>query len=194
MRRLWTAFAALALAVVVTIGIVSADGSDDAADAGDPTRSRMVEPDALAGAPGPLGDLYSRDNELVDGGAVAFRDQLSKLEGHPVVVNKWASWCGPCRAEFPFFQGQALERGREIAFIGVNSADNDGDARRFLDQFPVPYPSFRDPDSEVAQVFRGVAAFPTTAFYDSKGKLAFLKQGGYATEAKLAEDIERYAR
>ena len=47
---------------------------------------------------------------------------------------------------------------------------------------------------EVAAVFNGVQAFPTTAFYDSKGELAFVHQGNYATEAKLAEDIERYAR
>jgi hypothetical protein len=46
----------------------------------------------------------------------------------------------------------------------------------------------------VAAVFNGVQAFPTTAFYDSKGKLAYVHQGAYASEKKLAADIERYAR
>ena len=81
-----------------------------------------------------------------------------------------------------------------MAFLGVDSNDNDADARRFLRQFPLSYPSYRDPDSEVAAVFKGVQAFPVTAFYDSKGRMAYLHQGGYATEEKLAQDIERYAR
>lgn len=191
-RKVLTAVAALALAAIVVAGLVSAGGEDGSGNAGPPAEPAAAG--ALAGAPGALGELYSRGNELLDGGAEGFERQLASLKGTPVVVNKWASWCGPCRAEFPHFQGQALERGREIAFLGVNTADNDDDARRFLEQFPLPYPSFRDPDSEVAAVFNGVQAFPTTAFYDSEGELAYLKQGQYATEEKLAEDIERYAK
>ena len=84
--------------------------------------------------------------------------------------------------------------GQEGRVLGVNSNDNDASAADFLAQYPVPYPSFKDPDLEVAGVFNGVAAFPSTAFYDSRGELAYLKQGGYASEDELAEDIERYAR
>jgi hypothetical protein len=58
----------------------------------------------------------------------------------------------------------------------------------------VSYPSYKDPTLNVAASFNGAGPFPSTAFYDSKGKLAYHRQGGYATEAKLAEDIERYAR
>ena len=72
--------------------------------------------------------------------------------------------------------------------------DPESGARKFLKQFPVSYPSYKDPDLKVSASFNGVAAFPSTAFYDKKGKLAYLKQGGYATEEKLAADIERYAR
>jgi len=148
----------------------------------------------LAGAPAPLGSLHSQSNRLLDGGADAFNQRIKGLKGYPVVVNKWASWCGPCRAEFPFFQRQALKRGKKVAFLGVNSNDNDGSAKDFLDRFPVSYPSYKDPDLEVAKQFKAVAAFPSTAFYDSKGRLVSLKQGSYATEAKLAEDIDRYAK
>ena len=147
---------------------------------------------AVEGAPRPLAALHGQANELLEGGPDAFRARLSKLKGYPVVVNKWASWCPPCRAEFPFFQRQAAERARDVAFVGVNSNDNDDDAREFLDKFPVPYPSYKDPDLEVAAVFKGVAAFPVTAFYDSRGKLAYVKQGGYKSERDLAEDIERH--
>lgn len=145
-------------------------------------------------APRPLAELQAEKNQLLDGGAAAFEARLEELDGHPVVVNKWASWCGPCRAEFPFFQRQAAERGDDVAFIGVNSSDNDADAAAFLEESPVPYPSYTDPDLEVAQVFNAVAAFPTTAFYDSDGELAYVKQGGYSDEESLVQDIERYAR
>ena len=154
------------------------------------TDGRAVDGSRLAPA---LAEVNAQAGELLDGGAEAFEDRLAELEGHPVVVNKWASWCGPCRAEFPFFQEQAEKRAGEVAFLGVDSSDNDADAISFLDEFPVPYPSYKDPDLEVADVFNGVAAFPTTAFYDERGELVYVKQGGYASEELLAEDIERYA-
>jgi len=145
-------------------------------------------------APPKLVKLHDQANQLLDGEVEAFRARLRELRGHPVVVNKWASWCPPCRSEFPFFQKQALERGATIAFLGVDSQDNDSDAREFLAEFPVPYPSYKDPDLKIAAELEGAVAFPTTAFYDSKGQIAFVHQGGYASEEKLAEDIERYAR
>jgi cytochrome c biogenesis protein CcmG, thiol:disulfide interchange protein DsbE len=159
-----------------------------------PAKPSASERKALAGAAPPLAALHRQANELLGGGPDAFERRLRELRGHPVVVNKWASWCGPCRAEFPFFRRQALKLGKRVAFLGVDSNDNDAAARKFLRRFPVPYPSYRDADLEIAALFRGVQAFPVTAFYDAKGKLAFVHQGGYPTEEKLAEDIERYAR
>jgi thiol-disulfide isomerase/thioredoxin len=136
----------------------------------------------------------SGPSPFLQGGREEFETYVEKQRGKPVVVNKWASWCGPCRFEFPFFRSQAKKRKGEVVFVGVNSNDNDGDARKFLREYPVPFRHFKDPDLEVAASFNGVQAFPTTAFYDSKGELAFVHQGGYASEAKLAEDIDRYAR
>jgi cytochrome c biogenesis protein CcmG/thiol:disulfide interchange protein DsbE len=114
--------------------------------------------------------------------------------GTPVVVNKWASWCGPCRLEFPFFRKQATKRKGEVVFIGVNSNDSRSNAEEFLKEQPVPFRHFEDPKLEIAAAMNAVPAFPSTAFYDSKGKLAFVHQGGYPSEDELAEDIERYAR
>jgi cytochrome c biogenesis protein CcmG/thiol:disulfide interchange protein DsbE len=137
-------------------------------------------------APGP--------DPFIDGGRPAFEAFLEKQRGRPVVVNKWASWCGPCRAEFPYFRDLARKRKGDLVVVGVNSNDNDGDARDFLADNPVPYKHFKDPKLEVAASFDGVQAFPTTAFYDSKGELAFVHQGGYQSEDQLAEDVDRYAR
>ncbi|MGI8945048.1 MAG: TlpA family protein disulfide reductase [Thermoleophilaceae bacterium] len=166
-------------------------GGGDPESAAPPERRTNA---AFAGAPAPLAALHADANELLDGGEEAFGARLKKLKGFPVVVNKWASWCPPCRAEFPFLQRQAVKRAQKVAFIGVNSSDNDSSAEQFLSQFPVSFPSYKDPDLKVAASFNGAAAFPSTAFYDSKGKLAYLKQGGYANERQLVEDIERYAR
>lgn len=181
MRRLSPILACAALALV-------------ACGSGDEPKSVAVDASKLAGAPAPLARVHDQANRLLDGGAGAFEERIQQLRGYPVVVNKWASWCGPCRFEFPFFQNQAQKRARQVAFLGVNSDDNDGNAKEFLRKYPVPFPSYKDPSLEVAAVFNGVQAFPTTAFYDAKGKLSYVHAGGYASEAKLAADIERYAR
>ena len=136
----------------------------------------------------------SQSARLLDGGRDAFETYVEKQKGRPVVVNKWASWCGPCRAEFPFFGRQAKRLDGKVAFVGVNSSDNDSDALRFLSEYPVPFPSFKDPDLAVAASFNGVQAFPTTAYYDRKGELAFVHQGQYLKERDLVEDIDKYAR
>jgi cytochrome c biogenesis protein CcmG/thiol:disulfide interchange protein DsbE len=164
------------------------DDPESAAPPPDEARAR------LAGAPPPLASLHRQANQLLGGGAPAFEKRLAALRGHPVVINKWASWCPPCRDEFPYFQRLSVELGREVAFLGVDSRDDPGPAREFLGELPVSFPSYEDPDERVARVFGGHLAFPATAFYDRSGRRVFVKQGGYASEARLREDVERYAR
>ena len=149
---------------------------------------------ALRGSPPRLAAIHDQADELLDGGADAFQQRLDDLHGYPVVINKWASWCAPCQGEFPYFQSQAAEHGTEIAFLGVNSNDGEQTAADFLDQRPVPYPSYLDPQLEVAAVFDAPTEFPATAFYDSGGELVYVKRGAYASEDELAADIEKYAR
>ncbi len=138
-------------------------------------------------------DLATQQNDLLGGGKEAFEEQLRRLRGHPVVVNQWASWCGPCRAEFPFFRDSARKFNGRVAFLGVNSRDGRGAAESFLEKFPVPFPHYFDPDGSIARVFRGGRAWPTTAFYTRNGKLNFTHQGAYPSQARLEDDIERYA-
>jgi cytochrome c biogenesis protein CcmG, thiol:disulfide interchange protein DsbE len=185
--RLWhpsrvTRILAVALALLALAGCGEEDPESTPADAAQ-----------FEDAPAPIAGLYGEANELLEGGADAFKARITKLEGYPVVVNKWASWCAPCRQEFPYFQRQSARLAKKVAFIGVNTNDNDESARRFLEEYPVPYPSYKDPDNDIGELLEGIA-FPTTAFYDSKGELAYSKQGAYASEADLVEDIERYAR
>lgn len=153
---------------------------------------------ALAGAPRPLASLYEQGNELLDGGVDAYERRLESLRGYPVVVNLWASWCGPCRFEFPYFQRAAARYGKRVAFLGIDKEDSDDLAEDFLRERPLPYPSYKDPDEEIAESIdeddadRGL---PTTAFYDRAGELTYLKLGPYDEdeEALLRADIERYA-
>jgi cytochrome c biogenesis protein CcmG/thiol:disulfide interchange protein DsbE len=187
----WIAFKTRA-AVLATLAalVLGACGSDDGDGSGG------AAPDyeeALAGAPAPLAELHREAGRLLPGGAEAFEQRLARVEGFPVVVNKWASWCGPCRFEFPFFQNLAARYGKRVAFIGVDSDDSDDAARTFLREFPVPYPSYTDPDQEVAAVFNATLGFPATAFYDRSGELKHLKQGGYSSQAELAADIRNHA-
>lgn len=144
-------------------------------------------------AKGELGRLAREPNELLDGGLEAFEARLQQLDGYPVVVNQWASWCGPCRFEFPFLVDEATEHAGKVAFIGVNSRDARDSAETFLRSNPTPYPHYLDPDSSIARSFGGGRAWPTTAFYNSEGELTWTHQGVYADRQALEDDIQTYA-
>jgi cytochrome c biogenesis protein CcmG, thiol:disulfide interchange protein DsbE len=144
---------------------------------------------ALKDAPPSLATLYAQGNQLVPGGEEELEDRLNQLRGYPVVVNLWASWCGNCRFEFPFFQRLSARFGTRLAFIGIDSEDSDDAATTWLDEAPVPYPSITDPDREIANSL-GVLGFPSTAFYDREGDLALLKQGAYREEGQLEDQIK----
>jgi cytochrome c biogenesis protein CcmG, thiol:disulfide interchange protein DsbE len=148
----------------------------------------------ISGAPPQLAQIRSQASELLDGGKDAFDSRLDQLRGTPVVVNKWASWCGPCRFEFPWFQSLAQRRGGQVAFLGVNANDSSGSAKTFLSELPLPYPSYSDPDLEIAQDLGGPPqAFPTTTFYDRSGKQVFTHPGVYTSESDLDADVNKYA-
>jgi thiol-disulfide isomerase/thioredoxin len=177
------------IAAILAAAAIAGCGADKPESAATPADYER----ALADAPPPLARLYSRPGELLNGGPETFEATLRSLRGHPVVVNKWASWCGPCRFEFPFFQKQVEKRGTKIAFLAVDSEDAREEARDFLKEFPVPYPSFFDPKSDIAERLGSEQNFPTTTFYDRRGKLVYTKPGGYASEAALEDDVREYA-
>ncbi len=192
MKRIWIGAAVVVVVAFLVIGLVQANnGGSDKPKSAAPAAAKVRQ--ELAGAPAPLAALHAQGSRLLGGGRDAFKARLAALKGHPVVVNKWASWCGPCRAEFPDFQKASVKYGKRVAFVGVDGNDNHGDAVRFLKQYPVPYPSYEDPDGRIAQVLDATVAFPTTVYYDRTGKLSYLHQGQYLTGAKLEQDIQRYA-
>ncbi len=100
---------------------------------------------------------------------------LADLEGRVVVVNFWASWCGPCRIEQPDLnEAWDLFPPDEVVVIGVNIEDTRANALAHLEEFAVPYVSLFDPVNELAGRFSGIGArtIPTTLFLDTEGRVA----------------------
>lgn len=184
--RLPAALAALALAALLATGCGSGAEGTEGRDAPDYAT-------ALAGSPAPLAALHAQGGELLGGGLAAYERRLAALDGYPVVANVWASWCGPCRAEFASLQELSARYGKRVAFLGVDSQDDDEAAATFLRDNPVPYPSYTDPDEEIANSLGTPRGLPNTAFYSREGELCFLKQGQYADDAALEADIRRFA-
>jgi cytochrome c biogenesis protein CcmG, thiol:disulfide interchange protein DsbE len=185
-------FAAASACVLLALLLVLASGcGSQQADVSVPTPAQARA--ELAGSPAALAGLHRQAAELLDGGLPAFRTRLATLKGRPVVVNAWASWCGPCKFEMPYFSRTAVRFGRRVAFLGVNAGDSNGDAQKFLARHWVPYPSYVDPHDEIANEVGVRAGLPTTVFYDRSGQVAYVHQGQYRDEAALAADVKRYA-
>ncbi|MDQ2631357.1 MAG: TlpA family protein disulfide reductase [Actinomycetota bacterium] len=185
--RLRPLLALTALALMAFLCSACGSSDDEGPSGGPPDYEK-----ALAGAPAALAALYEQGNELLPGGIEAYEKRIADLSGYPVVVNVWASWCGPCREEFPFLQELSARYGKEVAFLGLNSEDAEDAAATFLREEPVPYPSYSDPDKEIFDSLGG-RGFPDTAFYDRSGELVYLKQGPYTDSSELEADLRRYA-
>jgi len=190
-RRLPWILAAVAIAVVVAIGLSQAQESSGPA-AAKPERLTTVQiNERLKGAPPVLASLHQQSNQVLDGGRKAFRARLAALKGHPVVVNFWAAWCGPCRVEFPVLQRASLDHGTRVAFVGIDLKDNRAAARRLLGSIPLAFPSYEDPDGRLFQSY-GLQGTPSTVFYDASGHQTYVHQGPYTDQAQIDEDIQRY--
>jgi cytochrome c biogenesis protein CcmG, thiol:disulfide interchange protein DsbE len=189
MRRTAWILAAVALVAVLVVGVIQGSGQTEEAQDFDLAEARQT----LAGAPGPLAALHARANVIEPGGDLrSYEAMLRQLKGYPVVVNGWATWCGPCKLEFPIFQQVSTKLGKRVAFLGLNVADNREKAEEFLRERPVPYPSLEDGGARIGQELGLGQRLPFTIFYDKTGK-RFVHQGGYTTQADLIRDIERYA-
>jgi len=192
MRRAAIGIGTLALVAAIVIGVLQADHSTTTTSAQPSALTRAEVSKPIAAVPADLAALRRRVNERVEGGTKALDAQLRALRGHPVVINLWASWCEPCRFELPFFQRQALKRARNVAFLGVNVNDKPAPARERASQYPMPYPSFEDPDRKIIASYRGIG-LPVTVFYDAAGKQQMIHQGVFANEGLLSDAIDRYA-
>lgn len=165
--------AAVALAAIATIALTgcstAADGSDDGGSgtgfvSGDGS-ILLLEPAVREPAPDIVGPLLGGGDW-----------RLSDDRGEVVVLNVWASWCAPCRAEAPVLEETWREfRGRGVQFIGLDTRDSDAAALAFIETYDVTYPNVIDRDGRLQLAFRDTLppqAIPSTVLIDQQGRVA----------------------
>ncbi|MCH8025239.1 MAG: TlpA family protein disulfide reductase [Chloroflexi bacterium] len=170
-------------------------GSDDA-------RYGTVElpPERNATDRGPAGEVGRAAPDFLLETSSGGELRLSDLQGQPVLVNFWASWCGPCRAEMPELVA-AYDRYRDdgLVIVGVNLQEADEKVNQFADEFGMTFPIVIDRDGELRAVWRLGGPFggiPSSYFIDTSGVIRSLFYGPMqeaALEERLAEILEETA-
>ena len=100
-----------------------------------------------------------------------YQQLLTQLRGTPVVVNVWAAWCGPCKAEAPLLADASHAYGDRVQFLGVDILDSLDGARGFIADHGLEYPSVFDPSGSIRDSL-GMVGQPVTVFYDADGNVA----------------------
>jgi len=157
----------LGLALALSM-IAAACGGDDGGNAAGLPSSRAPEGVAEGG-----GDLPSSEVELADGTRVALTDVL---DGRPLVVNFFASWCAPCRAEMPDFAAVHGQVGDRVGFLGLAMQDTRDASAELVELTGVAYPWGLDPTGEIFAELGGFA-MPTTVYVAADGEIVGTDSG-----------------
>ena len=137
---------------------------------------------ATAPRPAPDFSLPARDGGVV---------QLSELKGHVVMINFWATWCGPCRQEMPLLE-QIHAKYEPLGFtlLGVNVEPDSAAATTWLKGVPVTFPILFDRQNQVAERF-GVQGMPSSVFVDRSGKVRYVHRGYQPVDESKYADMVR---
>lgn len=164
MRTMTTRLAALVLALPVLL-------------AGACARTEPVS--GMAPDPGAI--LAASPTALPDGDFPTYLAVLRRARGAPLVVNVWASWCGPCQAEAPDLARVAGAYAGRVRFLGIDVLDARPSAQAFVRQAGWPYPSLYDPNGEIRDRL-GLVGQPVTLLYDADGRLVATQVGPISAE------------
>lgn len=173
--------AALCLAVLVTAGLTwylfAPDGGTDSGGGAVPGGPTLVPNTGPLDARRPEIGKPAPDFALVDARDGATIRMLSDLRGKSVIVNWYASWCSPCRAEIPDFIAALDAHPGELAVLGIDFMESENKALEILDELNATYPAVLDSAGLVADRWRVGAGLPTTFFVDRDGILQGMKIG-----------------
>jgi cytochrome c biogenesis protein CcmG/thiol:disulfide interchange protein DsbE len=198
MLRAAAILTAVAFVALLAYGLTSTatDGTiDDALLRGEAVAAPGFRLDPLAAgrAPGRPGALWRR---AAADGEVA----LDELRGTPLVINFWASWCDPCRAEAEVLERTWRGASSDVLFLGLDVQDAREDARGFIADFDLTFPHVRD-SGNATQRSWGVAALPETFFLSADGRIvghvigtvdaAQLREGIAAARAGRPQGVDR---
>lgn len=146
----------------------------------------------LTGSPPPLAALHRQADRLI-GSQAALQARIRALRGYPIVINAWASWCDPCRAEFRLFANASAIYGTNVAFLGADVNDQPASAQAFLDSHPVSYPSYQSTTNPLPHLLPGgLEGTPTTIFINRAGRVVHVHTGQYLSQGALDADIKAY--
>ncbi|MGA7523284.1 MAG: TlpA disulfide reductase family protein [Acidobacteriaceae bacterium] len=186
--------AAEAQAQMMKMTLVPADGSAAASDDGSSATADEADENST-GMNGKIAPNFTLDD--ISGKKVS----LASFRGHPMVVDFWATWCGPCKVEIPWFEklhDQYASQGLEILGVSADDLDKDDPAKLFTEKRDIAdfaqkmhmnYPVLIDADS-IANSYGGLDALPTTFFIDKNGKIV-ASTIGLAPEELIEADIEK---
>jgi cytochrome c biogenesis protein CcmG, thiol:disulfide interchange protein DsbE len=177
-RTFFAFLAVLAVLGLLAYGLLSK--GEEALAVGDPAPDKEL-PVLEVGSAAP-------DASLADGEGGTAR--LADWRGKWVLVNFWASWCGPCREEAPALEELQRRLGAETEFtvVGVNLDDNTEDASAFIREYGLTYPQLRDGDGRERRDAYGMTGFPESFLIDPEGDIALIRRGP-VDEAYLAENV-----
>jgi thiol-disulfide isomerase/thioredoxin len=117
--------------------------------------------------------------------------ELGSLKGRPVVLDFWATWCGPCQAESPIVNTIAERyKDKGLAVVGVNTSDEDGLAERFVRKKGLRFPIVYDEENKIAKAY-GVSSLPTLIVVSKAGKIVAVRRG-VTSDSALDEIVRRY--
>ncbi len=167
--------------VAVVAALLASNEQDDAAPPSAPVS---------VGGRADVGDI-APDFELpaLDGDGTV---KLSDFRGRPVVLNFWASYCHPCREEFPLFKEALQEHADDdLAIVGVAYQDIPSDSRRFVREEKADWPMAVDERGAVGKTDYGVGALPQTLFIDPRGRIVDRLLVGIPNERSLDHVLDR---
>ena len=134
----------------------------------------------LLGKPAPDFQLSSLDGQPVS---------LSDLKGSPVLLNFWATWCGPCRGEMPYLQ-QIYEKWQVMGLVllAINIGESSSDVGEFMQDQGLSLPVLLDSEGEISAQY-GIEYIPATFFIDSEGIVQEVKVGAFQSTAEIEESL-----